>query len=91
MNNQVICHNEFTIVGRITSEIEIIDDCITRVLILCPNDDDYEKLANKVYIDFSVSEYDFFSKMIDHAIAVTGHVEFNNYLRLISDMYKIIY
>lgn len=89
MSGQVLCHNEFTVVGRISNEMELVDD-VFRVLILCPNDDDYEKLANKLYIDFSVFDRKIISNNIGRAIAVTGHLENNNKLLLISDMYKFI-
>lgn len=88
--NQVLCHNEFTIVGRISDQIEYIDEKNIRVLILCPNDEDYERLANKVYVDFSSKDYNFFYNNIGHAIAITGHIEFDNKLKLISEMFQFI-
>lgn len=87
--NQVLCHNEFTIVGRIGKEIEFVDNNI-RVLILCPNDDDYDKLANKVYVDFDKKDYNFFNNNIGHAVAITGHIEFDKKIKLISEMFQFI-
>lgn len=89
MKGQVLCHNEFTIVGRISDDVEDIDDRV-RVLILCPNDDDYSELANKIYVDFNNKDKSIISNMIGHPIAVTGHIEYNNKLILISDMYRFI-
>ena len=88
--SQILCHNEFTIVGRISDEIKYIDDNIIRVLILCPNDDDYEKMANQVYVDFNSKDYNFFINNIGHALAVTGHIEYDNNLKLVSDMFQFI-
>lgn len=89
MSGHVLCHNEFTIVGRLTDEINNVDNKI-RVLILCPNDDDYEELANRVYVNFDSSDRIIFENMLGHAIAVTGHIEYDDKLVLISDMYKFI-
>lgn len=89
MNGQVLCHNEFTIVGRVSDEMKNIDSGF-RVLILCPNDDDYQKLANKIYVDFSCLDKDIISNNVGRAIAVTGHIENNDNLVLISDMFKFI-
>ncbi len=88
--NQLLCHNEFTIVGRIGEDIKHINDNIIRVLVLCPNDEDYEKLANKIYVDFDIKDYNFFKSNVGHAIAITGHIEFDNKIKLISDMFKFI-
>lgn len=87
---QILCHNEFTIVGRISDEVKIINDRLIRVLILCPNDDDYEKLANKVYVDFDSKDYNFFRNNVGHAVAITGHIEYDNKLKLISEMFQFI-
>ena len=89
MSGQVLCHNEFTIVGRLTDNISYVGDKI-KVLILCPNVDNYEVLANKVYVNFDSSEKNIFENMLGHAIAVTGHIEYDSKLVLISDMYKFI-
>lgn len=89
MKNQLLCHNEFTIVGRISSEIINIDNYI-RVLILCPNDDDYEKSANKIYVDFDSKDYQIINNNVGNAIAITGHIEFDNKLKLISEMYRFV-
>ena len=89
MKNQLLCHNEFTIVGRISDEIVNIDNAI-RVLVLCPNDDDYDKSANKIYVDFDLNDYKIISNSIGNAIAITGHIEFDKKIRLISEMYKLI-
>ena len=88
--NQVLCHNEFTIVGRVSDEIKYIGDNIIRILILCPNDENYNQLANKIYVDFDSKDHTVFEKMIGCAIAVTGHIEFDNRLKLISDMYQFV-
>ena len=45
MNGQVLCHNEFTIVGRVSDEMKNMDSGC-RVLILCPNDDDYQDVQS---------------------------------------------
>ena len=37
MSGQVLCHNEFTIVGRISEDMKDVDGRV-RVLILCPNE-----------------------------------------------------
>ena len=55
MKKQILCHNEFTIAGRISDNINKIADNRIRVLIYCPNDDDYNQMANKIYIDFDAS------------------------------------
>ena len=90
MKKQILCHNEFTIVGRVSEDIKMINDNSFRVLIYCPNDDDYNQMANKIYIDFDASLLSNFMEMIGHAIVVTGHIENNNDLCLISDMFKFI-
>lgn len=86
---QVLCHNEFTIVGRISNDISKIDNNI-RVLILCPNDEDYDDLANPIYVYFDSNCFDLFNDMLGKAIAVTGHIEYENELRLVSDMYTFV-
>lgn len=88
MNNQIICHNEFTVVGRIVDVMKKKDEL--EVLLLCPNDDNYNLDANKVFIKFDLLDFNKFKEAIGCAIAVTGHIEFDIEAKLIAEMYQII-
>ncbi len=87
---EIICHNEFTIVGRVSEDIKMINDNSFRALIMCPNDDNYNDLANMVYVDFDYRDINLFKRMINQGIAVTGHIKYDNGPILVCDMYKFI-
>lgn len=93
MENQVKCHNEVILVGRIVTRqrnIKCNNKKAIRVVLAIPNDDDYDSgpnIANVyVYDDGKIYE----SLKRKQTIAINCHVECNYGQRIIADVISLI-
>ena len=93
MGNQVKCHNEVILVGRIVTRqrnLKCNNKKAIRVVLAVPNDDDYDSGANiaNVYVYDDGKIYDSLKRK--QAIAINGHVECNYGQRIIADVISLI-
>ncbi len=85
---QIECHNEFTIFGRILhgyKRVKINNCNAIELCILCPNDEDYNKEPNKVYVNVITNNYMMFRNMKGRPIGIIGHITTHYGQRLIAD------
>ncbi len=93
MENQVKCHNEVILVGRIVTRqrnVKCNNKKAIRVALAVPNDDNYEEGPNVAYVYVYDDGKIYESLKRKQAIAINGHVECNYGQRIIADVISII-
>ncbi len=86
---QIGCHNEFTIFGRIlygNKKVRVNNHNAIELCILCPNDDDYSKEPNRVYVNVITNDSKMFKYMKGRVIGITGHIITQYGQKLIADV-----
>ena len=93
MNNQVKCHNEVNLVGRIAKpplRCQIYNNKAIQLCLALPNDNNYELSPNYAYVNVIANSYDLFKNKIGQAIAINGHIESKCGQRIIVDVLSFI-
>ena len=93
MNNQVLCHNEVNLVGRIVKpafKCKINNKNAVKLCLALPNDCDYNLNPNYAYVNVITNEFNFFKDKIGKAIAINGHIETNYGQKIIVDVISFI-
>lgn len=93
MNNQINCHNEVIIIGRIARpplRCNVKNNKALQLCIAVPNDENYELKPNYVYVNIIADAYNLFKNKIGQPIAINGHIESNYGQRIIVDVLSFI-